>query len=171
MAFHDRLGDTFRAKGHNVSTAEVEIAFLNHPTIAAANVFAVPLSRYGYEGQAGCAALTFIPTAARHSSVEESVKKLEDYLLESGLASYALPRFLRVLVDDSTDLGNSDAEDVGTERTSLIMKKLKTGLRKEGLERVSGSGDQWYWLEREGTGYKPLLDQVRSEIMSGKANL
>ena len=146
------------------------MAFINHPTIAAANVFAVPLSRYGYEGQVGCAALTFKLTSAG-ASVEETVSELEAYLLRTGLPSYGLPRFLRVLVDESRDLGNSDAEDVGTERTSLIMKKLKTGLRKEGLERVQGSRDLWFWLEREGRGYRLLEEDVRGEIMAGKANL
>lgn len=146
------------------------MAFINHPTIAAANVFAVPLSRYGYEGQVGCAALTFKFTSV-NSSVEATIQELEAYLLKTGLPPYGLPKFLRVLVDESNDLGNSDAEDVGTERTSLIMKKLKTGLRKEGLERVQGSRDLWFWLEREGGGYKVLEDEVRGNIMAGKANL
>ena len=146
------------------------MAFINHPTIAAANVFAVPLSRYGYDGQVGCAALTF-RLASLDSSVDETVKELEAYLLKSGLPPYGLPKFLRVLVDESNDLGNSDAEDVGTERTSLIMKKLKTGLRKEGLERMQGSRDLWFWLEREGSGYQSLEDAVRGNIMAGKANL
>ena len=146
------------------------MAFINHPTIAAANVFAVPLSRYGYEGQVGCAALTFKLTSA-DASIEETVRELEAYLLKSGLPPYGLPKFLRVLVDESNDLGNSDAEDVGTERTSLIMKKLKTGLRKDGLERMHGSRDLWFWLEREGGGYKVLADDVRGNIMAGKASL
>ena len=146
------------------------MAFINHPTIAAANVFAVPLSRYGYEGQVGCAALTFKLTSLQ-SSVEDTVGELEAYLLKSGLPPYGLPKFLRVLVDESRDLGNSDAEDVGTERTSLIMKKLKTGLRKEGLERMQGSRDLWFWLDREGSGYRVLEEGVRGTIMAGKANL
>lgn len=146
------------------------MAFINHPTIAAANVFAVPLSRYGYEGQVGCAALTFQLTSV-DSSVEDTVRELEAYLLKSGLPPYGLPKFLRVLVDESNDLGNSDAEDVGTERTSLIMKKLKTGLREEGLKRMQGSRDSWFWLEREGSGYKVLEEGVRGNIMAGKANL
>ena len=114
--------------------------------------------------------MTFKLTSA-DASVEETVNELEAYLLKTGLPSYGVPRFLRVLVDESRDLGNSDAEDVGTERTSLIMKKLKTGLRKEGLERVAESQDQWFWLEREGRGYKVLEDGVRGHIMGGKANL
>ena len=118
----------------------------------------------------GCAALTFKLTSA-DSNVEDTVMELEAYLLKSGLPPYGLPKFLRVLVDESNDLGNSDAEDVGTERTSLIMKKLKTGLKKEGLERVQGSRDFWFWLQREGSGYKVLEDDTRGRVMAGKANL
>jgi hypothetical protein len=73
--------------------------------------------------------------------------------------------------DSSDDLGNNDAEDVGSERVSLIIKKLKTGLRKEGLESARGSRDQWYWLERERSGYSVLEEDVRGRIRDGKAKL
>jgi acyl-CoA synthetase (AMP-forming)/AMP-acid ligase II len=144
ITFKDRLGDTYRAKGHNISTAEVEMAFLNHPHIASANVYAIPMSQFGYEGQVGCAAITLragaTPDAA--SPVErDAIKDLETYLTSvGGLASYAVPRFLRVLVDiDEQEaaareqIGISDT--VGSEYVSLMLKKLKTGLRKEGKQR------------------------------------
>lgn len=160
------------------------MAFIHHPTIAAANVFAVPMSRYGYEGQVGCAALTFKPISPSTTSVPQpadantdissllpTITTLESYLLATGLAPYAVPRFLRVLISSSTDLGNLDAEDAGSERTSLIFKKLKTGLRREGLKKVQESRDVWFWLEREGAGYKVLEEGVREGILSGKARL
>lgn len=59
VTFHDRLGDTFRAKGHNISATEVENAFMTHPSIESANVYAIAMNQYGYEGQLGCAAITF----------------------------------------------------------------------------------------------------------------
>ena len=141
VTFKDRLGDTYRAKGHNISTAEVEVAFVNHPHIASANVYAIPMSQFGYEGQVGCAAITLQAGAAPDVAGEverDAAKDLETYLTSvGGLAGYAVPRFLRVLVDideqEATtreQIGISDT--VGSEYVSLMLKKLKTGLRKEG---------------------------------------
>ena len=165
VTFHDRLGDTFRAKGHNISTAEVEMAFINHPHIASANVFAINLAKHGYEGQVGCAALNF------RDGSDQDVSRLEQYLLDTGLAPYAVPRFLRVLVEDSTDLGNLDSGDVGSERVSLLMKKLKTGLRRDGIEVPSQSRDRMFWLEKEGSGYVELTAEMKGRVLGGKAKL
>ena len=141
ITFHDRLGDTYRAKGHNISTAEVEVAFLNHPHIASANVYAIPMNKYGYEGQVGCAAITLRAGASpgeADRAERDALSGLEHFLTSTaGLAGYAVPRFLRVLVDideqetlQREQIGISDT--VGSEYVSLIMKKLKTGLRKDG---------------------------------------
>ena len=123
------------------------------------------MSRYGYEGQVGCAALSF------KLGSPEDVSELEQFLVNAGLPSYGVPRFLRVLVDDSTDLGNEGKDVVGSERVSLIMKKLKTGLRKDGIETPPGSQDRMYWLEREGRGYTELSEESKRGILSGKANI
>jgi fatty-acyl-CoA synthase len=53
--FVDRIGDTFRWKGENVSTAEVSEAICAAPGIKQANVYGVPIP--GSEGRAGMAAL------------------------------------------------------------------------------------------------------------------
>lgn len=92
------------------------------------------MNRYGYDGQLGCAAVTFngINDADSPTTIErETVAKLENWTVtnESALPSYSVPRFLRVLV--STDRPDLKA-DTGADRVSLIMKKLKTGLRSEG---------------------------------------
>ena len=128
------------------------MAFINHPHISSANVFAIPMNKYGYDGQVGCAALTFRAGASPQGASEterEAVRQLEQWLVtKAGLPTYGIPRFLRVLVDVGEDeaaqrdqLGISDS--VGSERVSLMMKKLKTGLRKEGsfgfLPGISGN--------------------------------
>lgn len=139
--FHDRLGDTYRAKGHNISTAEVEMAFLNHPSISSANVYAINMTQYGYDGQVGAAAITFREGASPDQAgpvEQDALRGLEQYLVSTaGIAGYSVPRFVRVLVDtDSNDpqkreqIGISDS--VGSEYVSLLLKKLKTSLRKEG---------------------------------------
>lgn len=117
------------------------MAFLDHPHIASANVYAIPMNKYGYEGQVGCAAITLRNGAASDGpdqTEHEALMGLEQYLItKAGLAGYAVPRFLRVLVDaddqessQREQIGISDA--VGSEYVSLMLKKLKTGLRKDG---------------------------------------
>ena len=83
--FVDRVGDTFRWKGENVSTGEVAEALLSAPGVQEANVYGVEVP--GAEGRAGMAALVvgsaFDPAAlARH--------------LDAELPAYARPLFLRI---------------------------------------------------------------------------
>lgn len=61
--FLDRLGDTFRWKGENVSTTEVSEVLGNYEGIVEANVYGVQLP--GYDGRAGCAAIYIDPGSRR----------------------------------------------------------------------------------------------------------
>ena len=54
-SFLDRLGDTFRWKGENVSTAEVSECLGKFPGVVDANVYGVKVPNH--DGRAGCAAL------------------------------------------------------------------------------------------------------------------
>jgi fatty-acyl-CoA synthase len=83
--FLDRLGDTFRWKGENVSTAEVAAVVNACPGVTGAVVFGVTVP--GYEGRAGMAAVTtngaFSPTTLQAH-------------LAANLAPYARPLFIRL---------------------------------------------------------------------------
>jgi acyl-CoA synthetase (AMP-forming)/AMP-acid ligase II len=57
--FLDRLGDTFRWKSENVSTAEVSEVLGKFPGVIDANVYGVEVP--GHDGRAGCAALLLNP--------------------------------------------------------------------------------------------------------------
>ena len=58
--FVDRLGDTFRWKGENVSTAEVAALIRRCPGVSDAVVYGVPVA--GQEGKAGMVALAPLPS-------------------------------------------------------------------------------------------------------------
>jgi fatty-acyl-CoA synthase len=83
--FVDRIGDTFRWKGENVSTSEVSEAINAFPGIADAAVYGVAIP--GTEGRAGMAAIVcdgVLDLAAFRSHLVKS------------LPEYARPLFLRV---------------------------------------------------------------------------
>jgi len=83
--FVDRIGDTFRWKGENVSTTEVEETLGQFDHIMEANVYGVHIP--GHEGRAGMAAVV-----ARDNV---DLTALHDYLAAQ-LPEYARPVFLRI---------------------------------------------------------------------------
>jgi citronellyl-CoA synthetase len=86
--FVDRLGDTFRWKGHNVSTTEVEQVLDSFDQISMSCVYGVKVPFI--DGRAGMSAIVPI------SGVNKlDLKKLLG-LLKDNLAPYAIPLFLRI---------------------------------------------------------------------------
>jgi len=68
----DRLGDTFRWKGENVSTAEVSEVLGRYPGVIEANVYGVQLP--GHDGKAGAAALLLDPAHKTKFNHEDFLK-------------------------------------------------------------------------------------------------
>ncbi|ANP46481.1 long-chain-acyl-CoA synthetase [Candidatus Viadribacter manganicus] len=83
--FVDRIGDTFRWKGENVSTTEVAEVISRYPGVDEASVYGVKIDRI--DGRAGMAAIT--------PSEEFKIEGLRDYLTRE-LPSYARPLFIRI---------------------------------------------------------------------------
>jgi fatty-acyl-CoA synthase len=84
--FLDRVGDTFRWKGENVSTTEVASALATCQGVADVAVYGVTVP--GAEGRAGMAALVVGPDFDLATFRRESA---------AGLPEYARPRFLRLV--------------------------------------------------------------------------
>ncbi|WP_374439524.1 long-chain-acyl-CoA synthetase [Pseudomonas panipatensis] len=86
--FVDRLGDTFRWKGENVSTTEVENVLGAYPDVADAVVYGVEIP--GTDGRCGMAALRLTSGRAPDGAALATH-------LDRELPVYAVPRFLRLL--------------------------------------------------------------------------
>lgn len=147
IQFVDRLGDTFRWKGENVATTEVEAVINKDPQVEQSVVYGVQVPHA--DGRAGMAALTLrVPPA------QFDTKVLAD-TLRRHLPAYALPLFLRV---------RAEHEVTGT------FKNRKVELKAEAfdLDRVD---DPLYWYAGTDQGYRPLDAAALAAIRSGAQRL
>ena len=83
--FVDRLGDTFRWKGENVSTTEVAESICAYPGVTEAVVYGVDIP--GMDGRCGMAAVVF--------DQDIDLVSFRGHLA-STLPEYAIPSFLRI---------------------------------------------------------------------------
>lgn len=151
-AFTDRLGDTFRWKGENVATTEVEAAVSTHHQIEECTVFGVEVPDTG--GRAGMVA---IQLKEGHELDGQSLAKA----VFDKLPAYAVPLFVRVVQELA--------------HTSTF-KSQKGDLRKEGYGGSSGEGgaddvkidDPLYVLSGREEGYVPFYDEYPHEVREGK---
>jgi fatty-acyl-CoA synthase len=139
--FVDRLGDTFRWKGENVATTEVEAALSADPSIDECTVYGVEIEGAG--GRAGMAAVVL------KDGAEFDGKSLARSLYER-LPTYAVPLFVRVV--DSL------------ERTSTF-KSRKVQLRKQGYG--PGIEEPLYALTGRDGGYVPFYDEYPDDVRKG----
>ncbi|MET0199574.1 long-chain-acyl-CoA synthetase [Rhodococcoides fascians] len=143
VAFVDRLGDTFRWKGENVATTQVEGALGGHSAIDGAVVYGVDID--GADGKAGMAAVTL------RDGESFDGKAVAAHLYDK-LPTYAVPLFVRVV--DSL------------EQTSTF-KSQKVALRKLGYEEDGES--ELYVLRGKSGGYDKAYDGYVDEVAAGKA--
>jgi len=143
--FVDRLGDTYRWKGENVSTTEVENIFLQHPHIA--EVVAYGVQVHNTNGRAGMAAIT-----PAESLATLDFRELLQFAREQ-MPAYAVPLFLRVKVK---------METTGT------FKYQKTRLKEEAFDPSKTGDDPIYaWLPGSDT-YVQVTEQTVLDIQAGK---
>ena len=144
IQFIDRLGDTFRWKGHNVSTTEVEEVLNVHDNILMSCVFGIKLPLT--DGRAGMAVI--VPK----SRVEDfDLKELAENIRQN-LATYAIPIFLRFKSNLSIT-------------ATFKLKKVK--LKSEGFD-IEKFNDPLYVMLPGQSEYAPLTREIYDNIQNQK---
>jgi citronellyl-CoA synthetase len=142
--FVDRLGDTFRWKGENVSTTEVEAVIDSFDQVSESSVYGVIIP--GTEGRAGMASVIV------GKGVDDfDFKKLLDAMREE-LPSYAVPVFIRLRT---------------AFETTETLKVKKSESKKEGCDPTKVS-DPLYVLLPGNSSHVPLTQALYEEIVDGK---
>ena len=141
--FVDRIGDTFRWKGENVSTGEVAAALASAEGVVEANVYGVAVP--GTDGRAGMATLVVNPSF--------DLGALQA-VCESHLPVYARPVFLRL---------QQEIEITGT------FKYRKVDLVEEGFD-PSRINEPLYVREAGGS-FRPLDADLFRQIVDGAFRL
>ncbi|XP_015175020.1 PREDICTED: long-chain fatty acid transport protein 4-like [Polistes dominula] len=141
--FKDRTGDTFRWKGENVATAEVEGVISNVVGYRDAIVYGVQIP--GLEGKAGMAAIVDPENLIDFKALAEG--------LDKALPSYARPIFLRIVKEIEMT-------------TTFKLKKIN--LQKEGFD-PNKIQDKLYF--RSDKGYVEVTPELYQQIISGNIRL
>jgi fatty-acyl-CoA synthase len=142
--FVDRIGDTFRWKGENVSTTEIEEAIGQFPDALEANVYGVEIP--GRDGRAGMAAIV----AKEHFNLTA----FRDHLIER-LPEYARPVFLRLR-------GEIDV--------TATFKQKKIDLVKQGFDPAA-TGDPIYFSDPVANAFVRLDGPLYARIRAGEVRL
>ncbi|MGV1087508.1 MAG: long-chain-acyl-CoA synthetase FadD6 [Mycobacterium sp.] len=141
-SFADRIGDTFRWKGENVATTDVEAALSAARCVEECTVFGVEVP--GTDGRAGMAAVKL-----REGSTFDG-KALAGKLFDR-LPVYAVPLFIRI---------------VPSLETTSTFKSRKVDLRDQGFG--SDIDDPLYVLAGRREGYLPFFEGFPAEVAAGK---
>lgn len=144
--FRDRLGDTFRWKGENVSTREVEGVLSILDLLEEVNVYGVTVP--GCEGKVGMAAVKLAPGKTFDG------QKLYQHV-RSWLPAYASPHFIRV--QDSLEITNT-------------YKLVKSQLAREGFD-VGVIADPLYILDNKAQTFRSLTPDVYQAVCEGSWKL
>ncbi len=140
--FSDRIGDTFRWKGENVSTSEVSETITAVPGVVQANVYGVTVP--GHDGRAGMAALVIDPSVF-------DLAVLHRALVER-LPSYARPLFLRIR---------------GELEVTATFKQKKFDLVAEAFD-PSKTHDPIYFNDPQTNSFVPVDLALFKQISSGR---
>ncbi len=141
MYFCDRTGDTYRWRGENVSTVEIENVISKKLNSTEVVVYGVEIP--GEEGRAGMASILA-------DKIDEIKLGAE---LRSELPGYALPLLIRLV---------KDVEHTGT------FKVKKSKLVEQGYDLSKCENDTVYYFDTREKMYKVLDNVILEEITSGE---
>jgi len=133
IQFVDRVGDTFRWKGENVATTEVEAALAAIDGIEEAVVYGVEVP--GADGRAGMAAILWDDTKGHIDGAALAAA------LYKALPKYAVPLFIRVREEHEV---------------TATFKHRKVDLKREGFDPAKVTDALYALGER---GYEPMGQQ------------
>uniref|UniRef100_A0A336K116 Very long-chain fatty acid transport protein n=1 Tax=Culicoides sonorensis TaxID=179676 RepID=A0A336K116_CULSO len=144
LYFKDRTGDTFRWRGENVATSEVEAVISNIVGLKDCTVYGVEVPHT--EGKAGMAAIVDPDNQLDLEHLSAGIK--------GALPAYARPLFIRVL------------KSVPMTSTFKVIKRdfVKDGFDLHKIE------DPLYYLNSDGV-YRKFTEQDYDNIINGKAKL
>lgn len=148
LYFKDRAGDTYRWKGENVSTHEVESVAGSVLGLKMVAAFGVKVENT--DGRAGMMAVG----GSESGDAREMLDKLHSGLKER-LPAYARPLFVRTV---------DRCEMTGT------FKLKKTQLQREGFD-VNKIKDAVYFLDAKSDKYVPLTGALYNDISAGKVRV
>jgi fatty-acyl-CoA synthase len=143
--FVDRIGDTYRWKGENVSTNEVGDVIAQFPGVLEANVYGVKVP--GHDGRAGMAALRLAPgvdLAALHAYVARE------------LPAFARPLFLRLQPEIET---------------TATFKYRKVDLVNAGFDPAATGGEPVLFDHPVEGRYVPINSELLAAIGEGRIRL
>ncbi|OTF73398.1 long-chain fatty acid transport protein 4-like protein, partial [Euroglyphus maynei] len=142
LYFRDRTGDTFRWKGENVSTNEVEAVIQKVVKLSDCVVFGVSIRNC--DGKAGMAVI---------ADPNQTVNVTNLFLqLEKRLPAYAVPIFIRIA--PKIDLTAS-------------FKLSKFSLEKDGFN-INHIRDPLYYLDRKSKQYILMDQNIYDDIQNGR---
>lgn len=150
VRFHERIGDTFRWKGENVSAGEVKQYMVELEGVHDIVVYGTKLE--GYDGQLGAA--TIVLQNPSPEAETRYLEKLYPHLKLRGLPEYAIPRLVRF------------SKEIDTGAT---FKHAKEVLKARSWNPDQAANDHLYWLD--GSRFRKLDREAWADIARARAKL
>ena len=146
VSFTDRFGDTFRWKGENVSTLEVEAILNSFSAIHMSAVYGVAIPNT--EGKAGMAAIKLNP------SIKFKMEEFSQFIIEV-LPKYSIPIFIRIR-DELETTESKKIKKIDLKRDAFNIEKIQ---------------DKLFFWDSSLKKYVPLDNLVYQNILEGNLKL